>query len=1053
MSEPDNTLATAAQTASEMDKINTTILKTAIEAIPLLTNDNYTLWKNRVENVLDLQDLRTALTSSTGVLSSTEDIQLRTIITSKLESSIHANVITHDNEKSAKKIWKSISEYFASSQASNRARVFNAVLHVQFNPNDVQDFITQVKTSISRLHEVGIDLPKDIIAYLILHKLPASMTNISQQITHSDKPITAELVLDHLRLYANDQQSLANSGTFSKTASVSLLTDESKKCKKGWHNPRATGHTLPNCWFLYPHLRPDSEKGRKGEASVSSFHSSLTKLSANFILDSGSSSHMISDEDLFISIDHSEQGLVRTSSGEESLEIKGIGTIKLSHENGNLFLHNVLFVPNLVVNLLSVRCLVLDDFNVQFLKNSFSISRNNNLIISGRYEGNLPCLTFSNLKEKSFLSAAEALHKSMGHVSYHRLRQKLGIHLKNFGKCEACALGKITKASFKTKHQRAKRPFEELHLDLIGPISPSSREGDRFILTVVDSNTRYCSAIPISQKSDVYNTLATTLDFEAKRFGYYPTILTDSKLSRRHWSDLVKVSTLTLNQIPSHRSAKSPYEQFRGRTIPLDFFHPIGNPVSFLNEPKKPGSKLYPKGSKGRLIGYNEELLSYRILSDDGRLIDTKSVQFLDFDLEEKSYLLDDEEEFEIIQERTQPQSQIENEKESVELDERENIEIKEETEEEEEVNTMPAEDTGYISDDSEEEISELLVPTASTRVLRERTSKDGDSFVFFHVDDLIVAGKVDVFEDLFLLRFPNSSAHDPDTLLGMELNQDANSVTLSQPKLIKKGLELLGMEDCKPVLTPLSPGIKLLAPTEEEKKEFNRLNINYRSHTGLLNFLSCRTRPDLAPAVSMLSSFNSNPGIKHWQQILHCWKYLKGTIDMKLTLRPDLSDNNNNIKYFTDATWADDLESRLSRSGTICFWKSCPIAWNSKKQKNIALSSTEAELNALSDGVQESQWITYLIEELWKEKLKPSEFNVDNQGLIEKIKNFGSNSKTKHLDIKMKWLRELKNSNQINVKLIPSEEMVADALTKASNADSLKRLQHRCFLVLVSPS
>ncbi|KNZ48580.1 hypothetical protein VP01_5558g1, partial [Puccinia sorghi] len=330
---------------------------------------------------------------------------------------------------------------------------------------------------------------------------------------------------------------------------------------------------------------------------------------------------------------------------------------------------------------------------------------------------------------------------------------------------------------------------------------------------------------------------------------------------------------------------------------------------------------------------------------------------------------------------------------------------------------------------------------------------KDRDSFVLFHVDDLIVAGKVDVFEDLFLLQFPNSSAHDPDTLLGMELNQDTDFVTLSQPKLIKKGLELLGMEDCKPVLTPLAPGIKLLAPTEEEKKEFDKLNINYRCHTGLLNFLSCRTRPDLAPAVLMLSSFNSNPGIKHWQQILHCWKYLKGTIDMKLTLRPDSSDKNNKIKYFTDATWADDLESRLSRSGTICFWKSCPIAWNSKKQKNVALSSTEAELNTLSDGVQESQWITYLIEELWKEKLKPSEFNVDNQGLIEKIKNFGSNSKTKHLDIKMKWLRELKNSNQINVKLIPSEEMVADALTKASNADSLRRLQQRCFLALLSPS
>ncbi|KNZ63601.1 hypothetical protein VP01_1121g5 [Puccinia sorghi] len=293
-----------------MDKINTTILKTTIEAIPLLTQDNYTLWKNRVENMLDLQELLDPLVQPNGVLSPAEDVQLQTILTSKLESSIHANVITHDNEKSSKKIWKSISDYFASSQASNRARVFNAVLHVQFNPNDVQEFITQVKSALSRLHEVGIDLPKDIIAYLILHKLPPSMTNISQQITHSDKEITAELVLDHLRLYANDQQILSNGGS-SKAGSVSLLTDESKKCKKGWHNPRATGHTLPNCWFLYPHLRPgqDGERVKKGESSVSSFHSFLSNLSANFILDLGSSSHMVSDARLFLSLAKSEQGV------------------------------------------------------------------------------------------------------------------------------------------------------------------------------------------------------------------------------------------------------------------------------------------------------------------------------------------------------------------------------------------------------------------------------------------------------------------------------------------------------------------------------------------------------------------------------------------------------------------------------------------------------------------------------------------------------------------------------------------------------------------------
>lgn len=250
--------------ATNMDKINSTILKTAIEAIPLLTLDNYTLWKNRVENMLDLQELLTPLTSPTGTLSASEDVQLRTILTSKLESSIHANVITHENEKSSKKIWKSISDYFASSQASNRARVFNAILHIQFNPNEVQDFITQVKTSISRLHEVGITLPKDIIAYLILNKLPPSMSNISQQITHSEKEITPELVLDHLRLYMNDQQFLASNSS-TKTVPTSLLTDESRKCKKGWHNPNAA-HPKTTCWFLYPHLRPVENSG---EASTS----------------------------------------------------------------------------------------------------------------------------------------------------------------------------------------------------------------------------------------------------------------------------------------------------------------------------------------------------------------------------------------------------------------------------------------------------------------------------------------------------------------------------------------------------------------------------------------------------------------------------------------------------------------------------------------------------------------------------------------------------------------------------------------------------------------
>ncbi|KNZ57459.1 hypothetical protein VP01_2152g8 [Puccinia sorghi] len=330
---------------------------------------------------------------------------------------------------------------------------------------------------------------------------------------------------------------------------------------------------------------------------------------------------------------------------------------------------------------------------------------------------------------------------------------------------------------------------------------------------------------------------------------------------------------------------------------------------------------------------------------------------------------------------------------------------------------------------------------------------KERGSYIFFHVDDLLVAGNVNHFEELFLKRFPNSTAHDPDTLLGMDISIKDNTVKLSQEKLIKKGLEMLGMTECRLVNTPLSVGIQITSASKEELEEFQKLSINYRTFTGILNYLSCRTRPDLAPAVSILSSFNNSPGINHWKELQHVWKYLKGSKELSLTLQPRTSDSKEGLEHYTDATWADDLNTRLSRSGSICFWKNCPVAWNSKKQKNITLSSTEAEMNALADGAQENQWIKFVAEELWNEELQPTTFKIDNQGLIEKIKHFGSNSKTKHLDIKAKWLRDLNNKNEIVVQLIPSEDMVADTLTKASSSESLRRLQERCFLVHFSSS
>ena len=83
-----------------------------------------------------------------------------------------------DNCNSAQKIWSSIKEQFASSQASNQAQIFHDFLYVKFREDSVKAFVTDIKVAIKKLVDVEIDLLQDILAYLVLFKFPISLHNL-----------------------------------------------------------------------------------------------------------------------------------------------------------------------------------------------------------------------------------------------------------------------------------------------------------------------------------------------------------------------------------------------------------------------------------------------------------------------------------------------------------------------------------------------------------------------------------------------------------------------------------------------------------------------------------------------------------------------------------------------------------------------------------------------------------------------------------------------------------------------------------------------------------
>ena len=127
--------------------------------------------------------------------------------------------------------------------------------------------------------------------------------------------------------------------------------------------------------------------------------------------------------------------------------------------------------------------------------------------------------------------------------------------------------------------------------------------------------------------------------------------------------------------------------------------------------------------------------------------------------------------------------------------------------------------------------------------------------------------------------------------LLGIAITRDrANrKLYLSQRQYIINKLEEFGMKDCKPVGTSILPGHNLSVQqspkTPEEKLEMD--GIPYINAVSSLMYLAIITCPDIAYAVGVLTCFNSNPGMAHWKAAKHVFRYLKGTMDLKLAYGP----------------------------------------------------------------------------------------------------------------------------------------------------------------------
>ena len=272
---------------------------------------------------------------------------------------------------------------------------------------------------------------------------------------------------------------------------------------------------------------------------------------------------------------------------------------------------------------------------------------------------------------------------------------------------------------------------------------------------------------------------------------------------------------------------------------------------------------------------------------------------------------------------------------------------------------------------------------------------------------------------------------------LGVKVIQDPENeaIWLGQPSYTENLLYEFGMSDCKPVKTPVSSDVKLLKCENESDVYDQKV---YQAAVGSLLYLSTKTRPDISYAVGNVARFCAKPTKQHWMAVKRIFRYLRGTSNLGLLYHGKASPD---CIGYSDADWAGDVGDRKSTSGYMFLFGGGVVSWRSSKQACVALSTTEAEYVALSAAAQEAIWLQQLYSELTNSNIRETEVFEDNQSTICLAKNHQVHGKSKHIEIKYHFIRELVEAGRIKLTYCPSECMLADMLTKGLPISQFKKL------------
>lgn len=306
------------------------------------------------------------------------------------------------------------------------------------------------------------------------------------------------------------------------------------------------------------------------------------------------------------------------------------------------------------------------------------------------------------------------------------------------------------------------------------------------------------------------------------------------------------------------------------------------------------------------------------------------------------------------------------------------------------------------------------------------------------HVDDTLIAGYkkvIDQFLDEFETHLKIDRLGRMRKHLGVwwEWCRNSNGETYlkaSMPKMVQE------IEDAfvaargrkpKAAPTPGYPG-KMLRKNDGETIMLKE----YRSIVGKIMYYTTKIGPEMASAARDLASHMADPGEEHWKHLERCVGYLTNMEEDKRPLTFRRPRELRSISY-ADSDYAKCEDTRKSISGGLNTIGGTITNFYSRKQDTVALSSSEAEITSYVTCCQEAIFQNMLLMEILGKKPETAIILEDNMGCIFWIKNQHVSQRTKHIDVRMHFVRNrYYDEGDVEPRFVRTELQYSDGMTKS---------------------